>query len=173
MRLEGYVATFGETGDGDGRAERIEPGAFRSALSDGRDIVALMDHDPTRLLGRTKSGSLSLREDTHGLVFSVVLPDTAPGRDAHALAMRGDLGGMSFGFRMHGSRQRDEGGTRVLEAIDLREISAVSAFPAYPGTVVAARDGDVRWAVMGGTVSGGFSRLTREHRRRIAACYGA
>ena len=172
MRLEGYIATFGTVGAADGLSERIAPGAFRAALADGRDIVALLDHDPSRLLGRTRSGTLDLREDGRGLAFSLSLPDTAPGRDVHALAKRGDLGGMSFGFALGKSRTRDEGGVRVLDDIDLREVSAVSAFPAYPGTAVEARGSarELRWASMGAQVrlDGGMARV-----RRIAACYGA
>jgi HK97 family phage prohead protease len=54
-----------------------------------------------------------------------------------ALAERNDLGGMSFGFSA-----RDEhvdGSQRELRAVDLFEISVVSAFPAYEGTVINAR----------------------------------
>ena len=54
-----------------------------------------------------------------------------------ALAERGDLGGMSFGFNA-----RDEsidGNRRELRAVDLFEISVVAAFPAYDGTVINAR----------------------------------
>ena len=56
-----------------------------------------------------------------------------------ALASRGDLGGMSFGFRPVAEDWRDGGKTRELRAVELVEISVVSAWPAYEGTTVAAR----------------------------------
>lgn len=54
-----------------------------------------------------------------------------------ALAERGDLGGMSFGFQV--SDESRDGERRTLRALDLFEISVVAAFPAYDGTTVSAR----------------------------------
>ena len=136
-RIEGYAATFSATADLGAFRERIAPGAFRSALSG--DILALLDHDAGKVLGRTRTGTLELREDDKGLAFSLDLPDTAAGRDVMALAARGDLGGMSFGFRVPEGGEAWEGDTRTLRAIDLKEISVVSAWPAYEGTEVALR----------------------------------
>ena len=66
-RLTGYVARFNsETRIGD-FSEVIRAGAFKSSLSDGRNIVALADHDRRALLGSTASGTLQLLEDEHGL----------------------------------------------------------------------------------------------------------
>ncbi len=53
--------------------ERIAPGAFAASLDSGRDILALVDHDPKSLLGRTRSGTLTLREDDDGLAFDLAL----------------------------------------------------------------------------------------------------
>ena len=136
-RLEGYAATFSGTADLGGFQERIAPGAFRSALSG--DILALLDHDAGKVLGRTRTGTLELREDGKGLAFALDLPDTAAGRDVLALAARGDLGGMSFGFLVPDGGEEWEGTTRTLNSIDLREISVVSAWPAYAGTEIALR----------------------------------
>lgn len=137
-RLEGYAALFGtEAQIGGGMVETIAPGAFKSTLAQRADILALVDHDPARVLARTRSGTLRLSEDTHGLSFDLDVPDTQAGRDVLALAERGDLGGMSFGFTA-----RDEsvdGNRRELREVDLFEISVVAAFPAYDGTVINAR----------------------------------
>jgi len=54
-----------------------------------------------------------------------------------ALAERGDLGGMSFGFTA--TDERRDGDRRILRAVDLFEVSVVSAWPAYPETTVQAR----------------------------------
>lgn len=140
-RLEGYAATFNtETRIGGAFIETIAPGAFAASIASGSDILALVDHDPGRVLGRTRSKTLRLMEDTKGLAFDLDLPDTQAGRDVLTLAERGDLGGMSFGFRAieaprHGDR-------RELRRVELFEISVVSAWPAYPETEVQARSHD-------------------------------
>ncbi|TVM16685.1 HK97 family phage prohead protease [Oceanidesulfovibrio indonesiensis] len=137
-KLEGYAATFNHEARIAHFVEIIAPGAFSGSLT-GRDILALVDHDPTRLLARTRSGSLRLAEDSHGLHFELAIPDTQPGRDVLALAERGDLGGMSFGFSVPEGGERWTGNRRELRAVTLHEISVVSAWPAYDGTVVQAR----------------------------------
>ncbi|MCB2077664.1 MAG: HK97 family phage prohead protease [Novosphingobium sp.] len=134
-RLEGYAATFGAEARIGAIVETIAPGAFRAAL--GGDVLALFDHDPGKVLGRTRSGSLRLAEDGKGLSFSLDLPDTQAGRDVQALAERGDLGGMSFGFQP--VDEDWQGDRRTLRAVDLKEISVVSAWPAYPDTSLALR----------------------------------
>lgn len=78
-RIEGYAATFNTEADLGGFRERIAPGAFRSALAG--DVLAMLDHDPGKVLGRTRSGTLRLSEDSKGLAFSLDLPDTQAGRD--------------------------------------------------------------------------------------------
>lgn len=136
-KLEGYAATFGAEADLGSFVETIEQGAFRASL--GNDILALHDHDAGRVLGRTRSGTLRLYEDSRGLGFELSLPNTQPGRDVEALAERGDLGGMSFGFLVHENGERWTGRKRSLRSVDLREISVVSAWPAYPDTEIALR----------------------------------
>ena len=137
-RLEGYAATFGaEARIAGGVVETIRPGAFAASLRSGADILALADHDPRRVLGRTRSRTLRLAEDARGLAFDLDLPDTQAGRDVLALAERGDLGGMSFGFNAVDDHR--EGMRRELREVELIEVSVVSAFPAYEGTAVTAR----------------------------------
>ena len=135
--LTGYAAVFNaDTRVGD-FIERIAPGAFIRSLESGRDVLALADHDTRAVLGRTSSGTLALHEDSHGLAFTLTLPDTTTGRDLAALAARGDLGGMSFGFVA-----QDEvwtGNTRELREIELHEVTVVQAWPAYPETTVSLR----------------------------------
>lgn len=139
-RIEGYAATFNTDAHIGSFVETILPGAFRAALGD--DVLALLDHDTGKVLGRTRSGTLRLSEDTRGLAFSLDLPDTAPGRDVLALAERGDLGGMSFGFNVPKGGESWAGERRTLRTIGLREISIVSAWPAYPDTSLALRARD-------------------------------
>lgn len=137
-RLEGYAATFSSSANIGGRfIETIAPGAFAGSLRSKADVLALVDHDPGRVLARTRSGTLRLAEDSRGLAFDLDLPETAAGRDVLALAERGDLGGMSFGFTALDERR--DGDRRELLAVELHEISVVQAWPAYEGTVIQAR----------------------------------
>lgn len=141
-QLVGLAAPFGaETRIGDFR-EVIAPGAFARTLSENPDILALVDHDPGKVLGRTRSGSLELRETAEGLEYRLTLPDTGAGNDLRALAKRNDLGGVSFGF--HVLRDSWAGDLRTLHEVELHEISIVQAHPAYPTTTVSlrARAGD-------------------------------
>jgi len=136
-RLEGYAATFGAEATIGNFTETIAPGAFAASLAESADILALVDHDPGRILARTKSGTLRLAEDSRGLVFDLDVPATTLGNDVLALAERGDLGGMSFAFTP--KSEKWDGERRTLESVDLHEVSIVSAWPAYEGTIVQAR----------------------------------
>lgn len=135
-KLAGYAAKFGTEARIGKTVETIARGAFRASLGH-EDILCLADHDASKVLGRTKTGTLKLEEDETGLRFELDLPDTQAGRDVLALAERGDLGGCSFGF--HVKKQSWQGDRRTLEEVDLREVSIVSAWPAYPSTTVEAR----------------------------------
>jgi HK97 family phage prohead protease len=136
-KLEGYAALFGVEARVGGFTEVIKPGAFNGSLA--RDIVALVDHDPGRVLARTKSKTLRLAEDSRGLSFDLDLPSTSYANDVLALVEREDVGGMSFGFTVGDDGERWSGKRRELRAVTLHEISVVSAWPAYEGTIVNAR----------------------------------
>lgn len=146
-KLEGYAAKFNIEARLEDFVERVAPGAFAASLQSGRDVVALVDHDTSKILARTRSGSLRLSEDSTGLAFDLSVPGTQPGRDVLELAERGDLGGMSFAFLVPEGGETWDGNLRTLTAIDLFEISVVSAWPAYGGTTVAARARAPRLAV--------------------------
>ncbi|MDR3176215.1 MAG: HK97 family phage prohead protease [Desulfovibrio sp.] len=137
-KLTGYAAVFDQETRIAGFTEVIRPGAFKASLA-GRDILALVDHDPARLLARTKSGTLRLEEDAKGLFFEIALPDTIEARDILTLAERGDIGGMSFGFTVATGGEGWHGQKRELRAVVLHEISVVHAWPAYEGTTVEPR----------------------------------
>lgn len=155
-RLVGYAATFGTPAEIDGRfTETIARGAFADTLTKRDDVLALVDHDAGKLLGRTASGTLRLSEDAKGLAFEVDVPPTTLGNDVLAMAERGDLGGMSFGFRTIADHWTDQR-TRELRSVQLVEVSVVHAFPAYEGTSVMAR-----WKV------NQVGSVSAAHRRRL------
>lgn len=144
--LEGHAALFGvETRIADPKRgafrETIRAGAFAGSIR-SRDVLALRDHDPARLLARTRSGTLRLSEDSTGLQFEIALPDTSEGRDTLALAERRDLGGMSFGFEP--DDEDWQGDRRELRSVQLFEVSVVASWPAYPGTTVVARSAPIQ-----------------------------
>lgn len=135
----GYAALFNsETDIGGYFREIIAPGAFKDALSG--DVRALIDHDTGRVIGRSVSGTLRLAEDDKGLAVEIDLPDTSDGRDLSVQLERGDISGMSFGFRVTHDEWDETGDTplRTIRAVELYEVSAV-AFPAYADTEIALR----------------------------------
>lgn len=140
VTVAGYAAVFGEVTDIGGYFDEVVAfGAFTETLKSA-DVLAYFDHDRGRILGRSSAGTLRLNEDAKGLSVEIDLPDTTDGRDVRALIERGDIRGMSFGFRVT-KEQWDETGDkpkRTILAVDLREVSIVSE-PAYDGTTIALR----------------------------------
>lgn len=142
-KLIGYAAVYNSlSADLGGFKERIMPGAFKGSVAGSTDIRALVDHDSTKLLGRTSNGTLRLAEDAKGLRIEIDLPDTSYARDTRNLIARKDVRGMSFGFLIPDGGQRftkESGQTiRELTNIDLREVT-VTSVPAYGDTSVQVR----------------------------------
>lgn len=135
MSFEGYAAVFDSPSEPLPFVERISQGAFRGSLKQRNDIKLLWNHDTGMILGSTRSGSLSLTEDSRGLKVSAQLPNTTAGRDAAELLRRGDVDAMSFGFSVprDGDAWNADGTERTLKSIRLHEVSIV-AFPAYTAT---------------------------------------
>jgi HK97 family phage prohead protease len=134
--LYGHAALYNVEADLGGFREVILPGAFGAR---SRDILCLADHDPARVLGRTRSGTLKLQDDERGLTFECDVAGTSVGNDVLELVRSGNAGGMSIGFKVGPDGERWQGQRRELRAIDLFEISIVSAHPAYSGTEVTVR----------------------------------
>lgn len=123
--------------------EQFKKGAFADSLKNG-DQRFLWSHDTSKVLGRTKNGTLRLEEDDVGLRFELDLPNTTLGNDAYESIKRGDVDGVSFGFRNpddHIEEFDDDLPLRTIKKADLIETSAV-AFPAYPDSEVSARGFD-------------------------------
>lgn len=123
--------------------EQFKKGAFADSLKDG-DQRFLWSHDSGKVLGRIKNGTLRLKEDDTGLQFELDLPNTTLGNDTYESIKRGDVDGVSFGFRNpddHIEEFDDDIPLRTIRKADLIEVSAV-AFPAYPDSEVSARGYD-------------------------------
>jgi HK97 family phage prohead protease len=139
----GYAALFNTRADiGGFFTESIAPGAFTETLKSS-DIRALVNHDSGRVIGRSTAGTLRLKEDATGLAVEIDLPDTTDGRDLAVQLARGDISGMSFGFRVTNDQWDETGDTpeRTIRGVELFEVSAV-AFPAYADTSIAMRSLD-------------------------------
>lgn len=124
--------------------EQFQKGAFLESLNDD-DQRYLWSHDVSKVLGRTKNGTLRLKEDNIGLRFEVDLPNTTLGNDTYESIKRGDVDGVSFGFRAiddEVDEPEDDMPIRTVKKAKLLEVSAV-AFPAYPDSEVNARGYDV------------------------------
>ncbi len=138
--IVGYAAVFDQTTELWGFKERIAPGAFARALSEGQDVRALLNHDPNLVLGRTKNGTLELREDDNGLAYAIHVPETTAGRDAVELIKRGDVDQSSFAFSIRKEEWDDDQQTVTIREIDrLYDISPVT-YPAYEGTSAQVRN---------------------------------
>jgi HK97 family phage prohead protease len=138
--LVGYAAVFGKRSvDLGGFTEEVSPGAFAKSIRSD-DVVALVDHDPSLILGRTSAKTLTLSEDENGLRMEIDLPDTTVGRDLAVSVKRGDIKGASFGFRTISDDWNTTDGKphRTLLEAKLRDVSPVT-FPAYPDTSIAMR----------------------------------
>lgn len=141
LTVEGYAAVFNQTTNIAGFFdERIAPGAFADAI--GRDdVVFVFNHDPDTLMARTRSGTLTLSEDDHGLKMRAVLDRDDPDVQRILRKMqRGDLDKMSFAFFPEIERWDDTRDVplRTIERASLHDVSAVT-WPAYDGTEIGLR----------------------------------
>lgn len=144
--IEGYFAVFDSPYTlWDDATEIVKPGAFAGCLSG--DIRALIDHDTRLVLGRTKAGTLELREDARGLWGSIKInrADT-DAMSLYARVQRGDVDQCSFGCDIEEETFVDLGGGKcrweITKVNPLYEVSVVT-FPAYEETAVKARHADL------------------------------
>lgn len=143
MVLEADFAVFGkETELWPGAYEEIKKGAFSKCLNG--DVRALINHDTTLVIGRTKAGTLKLEEtDTalHGVI--TINPNDTDAVNLYERVKRGDVDQCSFGFDIikEETDWRDDGTVKwTIEEVELYEVSPVT-FPAYEDTAVQARSG--------------------------------
>lgn len=146
LYIEGYFAVFNsEYQLWEDASEVIKPGAFTDSISG--DVRALINHDTSMVLGRTKAGTLSLRQDERGLWGSVrINREDGDAMNLYARVQRGDVDQCSFGFAIKRETFVDLGGGKYrweIEEVDpLYEVS-VCTFPAYEATSVSARRQDL------------------------------
>lgn len=140
-KIVGYAAKFmTRSQDLGGFVEQIEPSAFQRSLDENADVRALIDHNPSLILGRTLSGTLKLSTDSTGLLVEITPPDTSYSRDLMVSLERGDITQMSFAFVTKKDNWEKDGAVnlRTLLDVDLHDVSAVT-YPAYLDTEVGLR----------------------------------
>lgn len=120
--IEGYGSTFGNKDLGD---DIVCKGAFVDTIAQRgpRGIKMLYEHNTSQPIGVWEE----LREDDTGLwVRGRLLIDTVEkAREAYALMKAGVIDALSIGYSVVNARKDHTQGARLLETLDLREISAV------------------------------------------------
>ena len=140
VRVSGHAAVFNERADIGGLFfEQIAPGAFADAV--GRDDVVFLVNHAGLPLARTRSGTLTIREDDRGLYMETELDADDPDVRAITTKMaRGDLDKMSFAFIAEVAEWDDSGDIpiRTIKQASLFDVSIVTN-PAYSGTDIGLR----------------------------------
>lgn len=131
MRFAGYAALFDRA---DRSGDIVRRGAFARAVALGpKGLPLLWQHEPGKPIGRIEH----LAEDARGLrVIGRLSGRSGVAREAAALLGDGAVSGLSFGYRVRGSRA---GANRELTDVELVEVSLVT-FPMQPGARVLAVD---------------------------------
>ena len=145
--VEGYAIVFNSQSEDLGFYETISPSAVTEDTINTSDVFCLFNHNPEKVLARSKygKGSLSLVIDDRGLKYSFEVPNTELGNELLEHVRRGEIDGSSFAFIV----SADEGsevweninGTthRTINKIEcLVDVSPVWQ-PAYSATSVSAR----------------------------------
>ena len=141
LAIEGYFAVFDSVYQiAPDMSESIAHGAFDNTISD--DIRALINHDITLVLGRTKANTLQLRTDSHGLWGHIdINPNDSDAMNLYNRVQRGDVDQCSFGFDILNEETdfREDGSIHwTIKEVKLYEVSPCT-FPAYEETNIAAR----------------------------------
>ena len=137
--ISGYAAVFNSESNDLGFYETIAPGAITEDTIIRSDVVATLNHDPEKVLARSKygKGTLQLNVDERGLKYEYEAPNTTLGNDLREMLKRGDIDAASFAFTVsqeEGAQKwekRDGKYYRTIYKIDkLFDVAAVY-HPAY------------------------------------------
>lgn len=133
--IAGYASLFGQSDQG---GDTVAAGAYKDSLTSlsrrNIRVKMLWQHDPREPIGVWDE----VREDQRGLfVRGRLLAETVRGKEAAALVAAGAIDGLSIGYRTR-KACRTNGGGRVLQEIELWEVSLVT-FPMLPEARVGAK----------------------------------
>jgi HK97 family phage prohead protease len=136
-----------------GWTETVARGAFKKTLAENADVAFLINHEGIAL-ARTKSGTMTLREDQTGLAVTANLDlDMPEVFSLYKASKRGDVDEMSFAFRVTRDEWTDRDGEPAtpMDGVN-RRITEVSL---HKGDVSAVNYG------ANDTTSGGFRSFDR------------
>ena len=124
----------------------VDLGGFRERMMPGSvtldaDMVALFDHDTSKVLGRTSAGTMEIRSDSQGFGFTAFPPDTTWANDLRVSMTRGDIKGCSFRMMVEKDAWYVDNGQVCRDVLAARVSEfTVTSMPAYPETSAEARD---------------------------------
>ena len=140
-RISGYAAVFDSDSADMGFTERIQPGAFKAALSRSPDVVALFNHDVNQIFGR-RGVNLTLREDERGLFMDCAPVATETYANVRENIKSGLVSKQSFSFTVAKDEwtdlDSDSPKRTIIEIGELFDVGPVVS-PAYNDTTIAAR----------------------------------
>lgn len=142
---EGYGAVFGCQSLDLGFIETIDKNAISEDTIKRSDVFALLNHDESKVLARSKygSGSLTLSCDSEGLYYRFDAPNTALGDELLEHLRRGEIDSSSFAFTVKRDewKKGEDGKTyrTILEIDQLFDVSPVYS-PAYPDATCHKRN---------------------------------
>ena len=149
----GYASVYDSRSNNlGGFYEYIESGAFTEELIAKSDIRALINHDASLIMARSKNGvgTLNLRADEKGLRYEFEIePELSYAKDLAISLKRGDISQSSFAFTVapngdEWSTDADGNNIRTIKKIDmLYDISAVTyaAYSQADSDLVVAKRG--------------------------------
>lgn len=129
----GYASIFGEVDLG---RDAVQPGAFTKSLASkpATRVKMLREHNQTEPIGVWTD----IVEDAKGLrVTGKLVLETTRGRETHALMKAGALDSLSIGYRTKSARLDRAKGVRLLDEVELHEISVVT-FAMLPSATVSS-----------------------------------
>ncbi len=142
-RIVGKIP-FNSVADIGGFRERLAPGCFTRSLRSGRKIVALWQHDSSKPLANTESGTLRFEDKADALYFEMDLdPESSSARDALISVRRKDVDRTSFGFTVKKNGERWDGDLRTIIDAELFEISPCT-FAAYQESTLSVRNKNMK-----------------------------
>lgn len=144
--LDGYVNAVARDSrpmldeNGEKFVEQISPRTFQRAVEKNDDILCLLNHEPSRVLGSTKQGNIELFEDNIGLRAICKITDS----EVIEKAKENKLRGWSFGFeavKEHEEPIKEGLKRRFIDEMNLAEVSIIDErkIPCYVGTSIETR----------------------------------
>lgn len=145
--ITGYAVVYESVSEDLGFRERIMKGAITDDTIKKSDVFCLLNHDPSKVLARSKNGegSLKLEIDEQGLKYSFTAPNTDLGEELLEHLQRGEIDSSSFAFTV----SLDEGSEKwyTVEGVQYRDIYKIDELydvspvyqPAYQETTVSKR----------------------------------